>query len=675
MSSIDIKVWNEANQRYLMASLKIVQEDLELHRLNLEHPNKQDKNQHDKKKQEKVSPAQEELKKAADNLPAPAGIDTLAAVFGLSSFERSILLMCAGVELDSNFASLVTSLEGDAAKMLPSFSLALSAFKDAHWNALSPNAPLRYWRLLELNPGQVITKSPVKIDEHILHYITGVHYPDERLKGIIEPVIDESIPVPSQRELANHFLQACSQRFANTMLPVMQLCGDEMSDKTTIAAFTSSRLGLNLYSISPYSFPGNFRELNELIRLWNREAALNACALYLDCSGLDTSDKYRLQSVTSLIENVNGLIILSTGQWSPALRRQKIVLDVHKPTPAEQLMLWKSSLGEEADKLDGHLEKLVSHFNLSAKTLHSSSLEVLQHQSSNGIEKESSAYLGKILWKACCKNTRPQVDELARRIEPVSNWDDLVLPEAQKQILKEVSMQVKQRTRVYNEWGFAGLGSRGLGISALFIGESGTGKTMASEVLANELQLDLYHIDLSQVVNKYIGETEKNLKRIFDAAEVGGAILLFDEADALFGKRSDVKDSHDRYANIEVSFLLQRMEAYRGLAILTTNMKSAIDKAFLRRIRFVVQFPFPDAFQRAEIWKRIFPHNTPREGLEMDKLARLNISGGNIRNIALNAAFIAADEGTPVRMSHISRAARSEYNKLEKPLNNTELAW
>jgi len=197
---------------------------------------------------------------------------------------------------------------------------------------------------------------------------------------------------------------------------------------------------------------------------------------------------------------------------------------------------------------------------------------------------------------------------------------------------------------------------------------------MAAEVLAAELQLDLYRVDLSAVVSKYIGETEKNLRRIFDTAEDGGVVLLFDEADALFGKRSEVKDSHDRYANVEVSYLLQRMEAYRGLAILTTNLKSALDTAFLRRIRFVVQFPFPDAAQRAEIWRRIFPAATPTEELDATKLARLNVAGGNIRNIALNAAFLAAEAGEPVRMLHMLRAARSEYTKLEKTLTDTEVA-
>jgi SpoVK/Ycf46/Vps4 family AAA+-type ATPase len=257
-------------------------------------------------------------------------------------------------------------------------------------------------------------------------------------------------------------------------------------------------------------------------------------------------------------------------------------------------------------------------------------------------------------------------------MEPVATWEDLVLPDSQKKILKEITIQVLQRTKVYNEWGFAAKSSRGLGISALFTGESGTGKTMAAEVLANALQLDLYRIDLSQVVNKYIGETEKNLKQIFDAAEDGGGILLFDEADALFGKRSDVKDSHDRYSNIEVSYLLQRMEVYRGLAILTTNMKSALDNAFLRRIRFIVQFPFPGLAQRAEIWQRVFPIHTPINDLDMEKLAQLNITGGNIRNIALNAAFLAAGEQQPVSMCHISRAAKGEYNKLEKTLSSSE---
>jgi SpoVK/Ycf46/Vps4 family AAA+-type ATPase len=279
----------------------------------------------------------------------------------------------------------------------------------------------------------------------------------------------------------------------------------------------------------------------------------------------------------------------------------------------------------------------------------------------------------RLLWEACRVQARPRLEDLAQRIEPVAVWDDLVLPPPQVSALHDIAAHVRQRTRVYQNWGFAAKGKRGLGVSGLFAGASGTGKTMAAEVLANELSLDLYRIDLSQVVSKYIGETEKNLRRVFDAAEEGGAILLFDEADALFGKRSEVKDSHDRYANIEISYLLQRMETYRGVAILTTNMRGALDAAFLRRIRFVVQFPFPDAAQRAEIWRRVFPAETPTAGLEVGKLARLNVAGGTIRNIALKAAFLAADSGESVSMGHLLHATRGEYAKLEKPLTDAEI--
>jgi SpoVK/Ycf46/Vps4 family AAA+-type ATPase len=362
---------------------------------------------------------------------------------------------------------------------------------------------------------------------------------------------------------------------------------------------------------------------------------------------------------------------LSTDHWSPKTNRQNIILDVLKPTRLEQSTLWQASLSLNANQLNGELDKLVSQFNMSAKTISDVATE-LREDGKQNIDRDTNEYK-KELWKLCIKHSSPDVNELAHRIEPAASWDDIVLPEAQKDILREIAIQVKHRKKVYDDWGFAGTGSRGLGISAMFTGESGTGKTMAAEVLANELNLDLYRIDLSQVVNKYIGETEKNLKRIFDAAEGGGAILLFDEADALFGKRSEVKDSHDRYGNIEVSYLLQRMEAYRGLAILTTNMKNSLDKAFLRRIRFVVQFPFPGIAQRIEIWGKVFPYNTPTDNLDLEKLAKFSLPGGNIRNIAMNAAFIAADENLPVGMSQILRAAKSEYNKLEKAMNNIEI--
>jgi SpoVK/Ycf46/Vps4 family AAA+-type ATPase len=258
-------------------------------------------------------------------------------------------------------------------------------------------------------------------------------------------------------------------------------------------------------------------------------------------------------------------------------------------------------------------------------------------------------------------------------LETKATWDDLVLADEQMALMRQIAGQVSERYKVYEQWGFSQRMNRGFGITALFAGESGTGKTMAAEVIANDLRLNLYRIDLSAVVSKYIGETEKNLSKLFDAAESGGVILFFDEADALFGKRSEVKDSHDRYANIEINYLLQRMEAFSGLAILATNMKSALDTAFMRRLRFVVNLPFPGLKERKLIWQKALPSQTPQKELDYDRLSRLNISGGNIHSIALNAAFLAAQNGQVVTMPIVLAAARAELRKLEKGFSEAEL--
>ena len=262
------------------------------------------------------------------------------------------------------------------------------------------------------------------------------------------------------------------------------------------------------------------------------------------------------------------------------------------PTREEMKGLWVSALEGHRALGENEIDRVASDFSLSPAAL-ASVAEAAR------LTTDADPQGALDLWDAARERARRDPGELARRVEPRARWDDLVLPERQKSLLRDIAAQVQNRWRVHDHWGFAQKSSRGLGLCALFIGQSGTGKTMAAEVLAGTLGLDLYQIDLSSVVSKYIGETEKNLRRLFDAAEGGGAVLFFDEADALFGKRSEVKDSHDRYANIEVSYLLQRMEAYRGLAILATNMKGALDHAFLRRIRFVVEFPFPDASDRA----------------------------------------------------------------------------
>jgi len=657
--------WDTANQRYLSAALATVRQALEQHAKTVgtsliasEHTSESDS-------------ISEPPMPDASTMSTPPALDIVCAAFNLSSFERDILLLCAGIELDATFPTLCAAAQGDLLRTYPTFSLALAVLPEAHWSALTPNAPLRRWRLIEVNTSGGLTASPLRIDERILHYLTGVQHLDERLVGMVEPVRISGQLVPSHQVLAQRLVKLWTQAVGSVQLPVAQLCGSEVASKRAIVVAACNTLELNLYTLSAYALPSSPAEFEALIRLWEREAILSGSALLLDCDDSDTSDAARERAITHLSETVSGVLIISSRERRRPLQRPVVSLDVRKPTASEQRGAWKDALGATAQSLNGKVESLVSQFSLSVAAISSASAEVLGQLPPTGTM--ASGELQTLLWDTCRTQARPHLDDLAQHLEPAATWDELVLPELQRQVLRDIAIHVKQRTTVYETWGFASRGARGLGISALFAGASGTGKTMAAEVLANELRLDLYRIDLSQVVNKYIGETEKNLRRVFDAAEEGGAILLFDEADALFGKRSEVKDSHDRYANIEVSYLLQRMEAYRGLAILTTNLKNALDTAFLRRIRFIVQFPFPDIAQRAEIWRHIFPSSTPTEGLDMIRLARLNVTGGNIRNIALNAAFLAADAQEPVRMTHLLRAARSEYTKLEKAPTEAEI--
>ena len=647
--------WNTANQRYLRAALNVVRAYL------TRSPDAGEGEQ-------EVARVQLDLQAAANAMPSPSALDTLCADFGLTPFERELLLLCAGLELDAGFGPLFAAAHGDPQRSYPTFSLALAALPDPHWSALAPEAALRRWRLIEVGAGSALVFSPLRIDERVLHYLLGVNYLDDRLLGIVDRVHLASALTPSQEGLAERIAALWSQPARDAALPAVQLCGVETADKRGVAAAACRKLGCDLCVVSAQNLPADPRELEALMRLWEREATLSRAVLLLDCDELDATDAVHAHAVARFVEGVGGLVIL-TGRERRALRQRPLVsFDVARPTVQEQRTLWQQTLGATAVSLNGHVETLVAQFSLNAMGIRSAAAEIAGQSVADG-----SNELGDRLWDACRAQSRPRLDELAHRIASAASWDDLVLPELQRQTLRDVVVQVRHRAQVYEQWGFAAKSSRGLGISALFAGASGTGKTLAAEVLANELRLDLYRIDLSQVVSKYIGETEKNLRRVFDAAEDGGAVLLFDEADALFGKRSEVKDSHDRYANIEVSYLLQRMEAYRGLAILTSNMKDALDTAFLRRIRFIVTFPFPDGVQRAEIWRRIFPAATPTDGVDVTRLARLNVTGGNIRNIALNAAFLAADAGEPVRMPHLLRAAQIEYAKLEKPLSASEV--
>ncbi|MBS0445346.1 MAG: ATP-binding protein [Proteobacteria bacterium] len=585
-------------------------------------------------------------------LTAPSAIDLLAERFGLTAFERDVLLLAAGAEMDAELASLAMAASGTP-RAAVSFGLALALLPDAHWSALTTARPLRRWRLVEVDDDGSLAKARLRIDERVLHYLAGINILDARLLCLVQRVPEAPAMAASQAATADAIeaMLAAIER----PVPLLQLWGDDPHGQRDVAARVAARGGMGLQAIAAADIPATPHEIDALATLWEREVVLLDAALLIDCGDAPPS-----AHVQRFAERAGGLVVLALREPVPLDgddRRYRI----DKPSRADQRLLWQQALGAQAGAAGTAPDDVVAEFRLSARDVRRIAARL-----------GADADLAGALRRDCRDRERMRLEGLAQRIEPSYRWDDLVLPAPQMQMLRDIASQVRHRGLVYERWGFAAQSRRGLGLAILFAGDSGTGKTMAAEVLASELQLDLFRIDLASVVSKYIGETEKNLARIFDAAEDSGAILLFDEADALFGKRSEVKDSHDRYANIEVSYLLQRMEAYRGLAVLTTNQKAALDSAFQRRLRMVVSFPFPDLQERQQIWRRVFPPALPTAGLDHAKLARLHMSGGQIRNIAISAAFHAAEAGEALSMAHLLKAAHGEAAKRERPISDSE---
>jgi hypothetical protein len=604
---------------------------------------------------------------AAATEPPPALI-LLANRFGLSPFERDTLLLCAALEFDPCLGPLCGFAQGSQSRDYPTFALALSLFDDASWDALSAHRPLRYARLLEISqPGSMpLTAGALRADERIVNFLKGLNMLDDRLATLFQSVAcSENSPLAgSQRAVVDSLLERLSRSDADSLSP-LQLVGADAGSRLAVAQQVCEASGRRLFRLGIETLPSNLAETETLARLWQRETVLLPVALYIDADNLEHSSG-EAAGLRKFLSRQIGLVFVAVRESPIALGGAPFAMEIKKPTSVEQRAAWTAILGalEPESNLDQTARELAGQFDLNLNDIRSVAATALETPGEGGIRKR--------LWHNCRDLTRASLDSLAQRLDPKATWDDLVLPDEQMDLMRQIAGQVRDRHKVYDEWGFARLMNRGFGISALFAGESGTGKTMAAEVIANDLQLNLYRIDLSAVVSKYIGETEKNLRKLFDAAERGGAILFFDEADALFGKRSEVKDSHDRYANIEINYLLQRMEAFSGLAILATNMKGALDTAFSRRLRFVVNLPFPSVKERKLIWQKALPAQTPQQDLDYERLARLSISGGNIHSIALNAAFIAAQNGQTVTMPILITAARAEMKKLEKGFSEAE---
>jgi hypothetical protein len=577
---------------------------------------------------------------AAAPVPEGSALARICATFGLTPFERDILLMCAGPELDGHFPAI------------PTFGLALAALAEPHWSALLPHTPLRWWRLIALTPDTPLCEARLRIEEPVLHVLAGLDCLDERLAPIVT-----ALPAPLLPESQGAIAERIAVTLARGALPLLV---GPLPEAEAIAAVAASSLGLRLYAAEAAALATPAaNDVHGWLRLWQRDASL-APAVLLVRADADAAPNYRI-ALTAALRDLRTPAILAV-EHPFDLDLPAVRIPVTRPTRDEQAALWRAKLRADADTdptlREQAIDRAVTHFDLGA-----TAIATVAH-AADGVPTR--------IWATCRAQTARATDHTLS-IAARADWSDLALPDAQSDLLRAIVAQVRHRRAVHDRWGFGARG-RNLGVTALFHGPSGTGKSLAAEVVAAALEIDLHVIDLSRVVSKYIGDTERHLRTVFDCAEVGGAALLFDEADALFGARSEVRDSHDRYANIEVSYLLQRMEQHRGLAILTTNMKDAIDTAFFRRIRYVVEFAHPGPAERLRLWQRAFPPDAPLDGIDHVRLAQANFTGAQIHNVALAAAFLAAGAGAPIRMVHILIAAQRECAKLQRPLTQAETA-
>jgi hypothetical protein len=601
------------------------------------------------------------------SLAAACRFNRLCERLALSTFERQILLLCLGIEICEDFATLCARIHDHPECNYPTLSLAAAVFPaEANWQALAPQAPLRHWHLIECDKTTPFSTCRLTISERVLYYLLNVdNVLDERLMPFLQPLSFTLPSAPSQEEFARRIVSYW-EKFADmsqSSLPYLHVTGDIYYAQSVAWRACQQRSATSLYQIEAEMLPKNLAEWQLLQQLLVRESLLSDCVFLLHYDSADNHETLQQYQIMQLTQQLPLHCILTSNAPANWLNKSCMNLDIKPITPQEQYQLWQSVTKNTASIDNIALAELTQHFRLNPEQIAQSTL-FCQGETPLTIDD---------LWLYCRQQSRQSLEGLAHIITPKADWQDLVLPSAQLHTLQTITQQVRHRHTVYQQWGFDKKMQRGLGLCALFAGPSGTGKTLAAEVIAKDLNIDLYHIDLSTITSKYIGETEKHIKKIFDAAEKSGALLLFDEADALFGKRTEAKDSHDRYANLGVNYLLQRIEAYQGISVLTTNFKKALDEAFLRRIRFVVNFSFPDLKQRQQIWQQVFPPETPLENLSLEKLAQLNLAGGHIHNIALNAAFLAAKMRQAVDMSHLQQAARAEYLKLEQPFPEIEL--
>lgn len=610
----------------------------------------------------------------------------LERLFDLSAFDIDALLICILSELDLKYQKLYSYLQNDVGKKNPTVDLVLrllgESFEDRLWarEAFSAEAPLIKHYLLRLYDGYTQRSDPLlakslQVDERITNYLLGMDQIDARLltfTSLIHPSVELSeVVIPEETK---HRLEELTKQFNDKEL-IYYFFGNYGVGKRTTAEAICRELGVPLLNIDISNMLIADNPLDLSIPLVFREGRLQNAALYINGyaallsgeKGDRPGNNYLVQELASYPHLV---FLAGERDWQPpGVLHHKTFISVEFPIPSYQVrkQLWEKQWDSQSSKNgDIDFSDIAGRFRLSGGQIRDAIANARNLSLWRTLDKESATIQD--LYLASRKQSRQRLNALAHQIHPKYEWDDIVLPRDQMEQLHEICGYVKHNYTVYSNWGFGKKLARSSGLNVLFAGPSGTGKTMAADIMANELELDLYKIDLSAIVSKYIGETEKNLDRIFEEGKTANAILFFDEADALFGKRSEVRDSHDRYANIEIAYLLQKMEEYDSVVILATNLRKNMDDAFARRMHFSIEFPMPEEPDRYRIWQGVFPKEAPlADDIDLTFLARqFKISGGNIKNIALSGAFLAAQDGGSISMENLIRATKREYQKMGK---------
>ena len=616
----------------------------------------------------------------------------LEKTFQLNTFDKDTILICLAPEIDLRYERMFAYLHDDVTKKRPSVDLVLNLLTGSLMQKVEcrqrflPDSPLLANQLISLfedpsNQPPPFQGKYLKLDDQIANYLLGAQGMDDRVSDcgeIITPrkQLDNVI---LSHGIKSHLIQLLQSRDINTHKLIFYFQGVYGVGRQITAEAVCKQLGKYLLKVNTsLLLKLSDNDFEHTINLLNREASLHAAALYWkDFDSLLAEDhRFKLENFNRAVNEQNDLTFLvGNSAFEPTdAFHDKHFIRIEFPIPEYQqrIELWADALKTEPNVDDLEINAVASKFRFGGGQIRDTAETARNIALWRDPEKRELTM--EDLYRACRLQSNRSLEKLAQKITPRYKWDDIVLPTKRKQQLREVYNAARYSPLIYSEWGFGEKLSLGKGLSVLFAGPSGTGKTMAAEIIAGELGLDMYKIDLSIVVSKYIGETEKNLARIFAEAETANAILFFDEADALFGKRSEVRDSHDRYANIETGYLLQRIEEYEGVVILASNLSKHMDEAFVRRMHFNIEFPFPKDKDRVRIWRGVWPDKTPlSKDLDLEFMAnRFELAGGNIKNIALASAFLAADDGGVVNMNHLISATQREYEKMGRVIMEGE---